>query len=58
MKEQKHIEEILTEAHSYNRRDEVVYESNILRHYFPRLTMLESYQKAFDRLITLDEKNK
>lgn len=52
------IEEILTEASAYGRRDEVKKEALRLMVYFTDLDEDEAYVKAFNRLIDLDEKNK
>tara|TARA_R110002167_G_scaffold2177_1_gene11070 strand:- start:59 stop:235 length:177 start_codon:yes stop_codon:yes gene_type:complete len=46
------IEEILMEAHSYGIREEVIEASKVMRHDNPKLTQLESIERAFNQLLS------
>jgi len=52
------IQEILAEAESYGRKNEVQREAQRIMAYFMEVEDVEAYQKAFNRIIDLDEKNK
>ena len=46
------IEEILMEAHSYGIREEVIEASKVIQHDNPKLTQLESIERAFKQLLS------
>ena len=45
------IEEILMEAHSYGIRTEVIEAGKVIQHDSPKLTQLESIERAFKQLL-------
>ncbi len=46
------IEEILMEANAYGIREEVIEASKVIRHDNPKLTQLESIERAFNQLLS------
>ena len=46
------IEEILMEAHSYGIRTEVIEACKVIQHDNPKLTQLESIERAFNQLLS------
>ena len=52
------IQEILAEAEGYGKKKEVQREAQRIMAYFMEVEDVEAYQKAFNRIIELDEKNK
>jgi len=46
------IEEILMEAHAYGIREEVINASKVLRQDNPKLSLLESIERAFMQLLS------
>jgi len=46
------IEEILMEAHAYGLREEVINASKVIQQDNPRLTLLESIERAFKQLLS------
>ena len=46
------IEEILMEAHSYGIREEVIEAGKVIQHDNPKLTQLESIERAFSQLLS------
>ena len=46
------IEEILMEAHSYGIREEVIEACKVIQHDNPKLTQLESFERAFKQLLS------
>ena len=45
------IEEILMEANAYGIREEVIEAGKVMRYDNPKLTQLESIERAFDQLL-------
>lgn len=46
------IEEILMEANAYGIREEVIEAGKVIRHDNPKLTQLESIERAFNQLLS------
>lgn len=58
MNELEQIQEILAEAEAYGRKKEVQAEAQRWMAYFNGMDDIECYQKAYNIIIELDEKNK